>query len=73
LEEGYMNVKRIRIPLATAAAFTALLAVASLSGIARAQADEGDGEQSRIRIGFEVAPVPLNMAGKDPALVGATT
>jgi len=63
-----MNVKRLRIPRATAAAFTALLAVGSMSGIARAQAE--DGEQSRIRIGFEVAPVPLNMAGKDPALVG---
>jgi hypothetical protein len=68
LGEGYMNDKGLSIPLARAAAFTALLAVGSMSGIAWAQAD--DGEQSRIRIGFEVAPVPLNMAGKDPALVG---
>jgi hypothetical protein len=67
-----MNVKRTLIALATAAAFTALLAVGSLSGITRAQADDAEGgsEQAKIRIGFEVAPVPLNMAGKDPALVG---
>ena len=67
-----MNVKPILIGAATAALFTALLAVGTLSGIARAQAvlDDEDSEQSRIRIGFEVAPVPLNLAGKDPALVG---
>ena len=66
-----MNVKRMLIALAAAAAFAALLAAGSLSGTTPAYADDaGDGEQSRIRIGFEVAPVPLNMAGKDPALVG---
>jgi hypothetical protein len=33
----------------------------------------GDGDQdegSKIRIGFQIAPVHLNMAGKNPALVG---
>ena len=67
-----MNVKRILIAAATAAAFATLLAVGSLSGITRAHAadDERDTDDSRIRIGFEVAPVPLNMAGKNPALVG---
>ncbi|MBV8143602.1 MAG: hypothetical protein JO184_01255, partial [Gammaproteobacteria bacterium] len=67
-----MNVKRLIIAAATAAVLTALLAVGSLSGItpARADGNEEDSERSRIRIGFEVAPVPLNMAGKDPALVG---
>ena len=64
-----MNVKRMLIALAAAAAFAALLAAGSLSGTTPAYADD-EGEQSRIRIGFEVAPVPLNMAGKDPALVG---
>jgi len=27
-------------------------------------------EASRIKLGFEIAPVPLNLAGKDPNLVG---
>ena len=29
-----------------------------------------NGENSRIQIGYEIAPVPLNLAGLDPALVG---
>jgi hypothetical protein len=29
-----------------------------------------DGDHYRIRIGFEIAPVPLNLKGKDPAKVG---
>jgi hypothetical protein len=35
----------------------------------RAHADDDDTE-SRIKIGFEIAPVPLNLAEKDRALVG---
>lgn len=35
----------------------------------RAQ-DPPDETDSRIRIGFEIAPVPLNLEGKNPALVG---
>jgi hypothetical protein len=30
----------------------------------------GDDEAARIRIGFQVAPVPLSLANKDPNLVG---
>ena len=33
-------------------------------------ADDGDGEASRIQQGFAIAPVPLNLAGKNRALVG---
>jgi hypothetical protein len=29
-----------------------------------------NGEGSRIRLGYELAPVPLNIQGLDPALVG---
>src|SRR5215472_16055635 len=35
----------------------------------RAQAG-GDSDESRIRQGFAIAPVPLNLDGKNPALVG---
>jgi hypothetical protein len=41
--------------------------VSSPRGRAQDPADESD---SRIRIGFEIAPVPLNLEGKNPALVG---
>src|SRR5215472_9076776 len=36
---------------------------------ARAHADDNDTD-SRIQIGFKIAPVPLNLAGKNRALVG---
>jgi len=32
--------------------------------------DHDDGEGSKIRLGYELAPVPLDLAGLDPALVG---
>ena len=35
----------------------------------RVHADDND-QQAKIRIGFQIAPVKLNLAGKDPALVG---
>jgi hypothetical protein len=35
----------------------------------RAQASDDDTD-SRVRIGFQIAPVPLNLDGKDSALVG---
>jgi hypothetical protein len=37
---------------------------------AQAQDDPGSDEGSLIRIGFKIAPVPLNLEGKNPALVG---
>jgi hypothetical protein len=32
--------------------------------------DNNDGDQSKIQRGFQIAPVPLNLAGKNRALVG---
>jgi len=32
--------------------------------------DRGGDSDSRIEQGFEIAPVPLNLEGKNPALVG---
>jgi hypothetical protein len=37
---------------------------------ARVQADDEDSEESKIQQGFAIAPVTLNLAGKDRALVG---
>jgi hypothetical protein len=36
----------------------------------RVLANDHDNEESKIRIGFEIAPVPLHLAGKNLALVG---
>lgn len=64
-----MNLKRVLIALTTGAAFAAWVSIGSLGGISPALADDDD-EHALIRRGFEIAPVPLNLAGKDPALVG---
>src|SRR6266567_756236 len=44
--------------------------MASPHGQASGQTSDGNGDASRIKQGFAIAPVPLNMAGKNPALVG---
>ena len=44
-------------------------AVLSSTRVARAL-EEDDNDESKIRRGFEIAPVPLNLAGKNHALVG---
>ena len=62
-----MNVNKVLAALIAGATSAMMVAIGSLCGTSRALADD---EQSKIRIGFEIAPVPLNLAGKDPALVG---
>lgn len=61
-------------PTALGAAITltvVALAVALVhSPHVQAQNDQNSDEGSLIRIGFAIAPVPLNMTGKSPALVG---
>ncbi len=52
-----------------AAAFAIAVGVGALSGIAPAHADDDD-QEAQILIGFAIAPVPLNLAGKDRELVG---
>lgn len=53
------------------AAFAAIGLTGMFLSVAPGQAEEGrNDEQSMIRKGFEIAPVPLNMNGKNPALVG---
>ena len=51
----------------TGAVAAACLIPASLSNVSSVNAQSGD---SRVQIGFAAAPVPLNMKGKNPALVG---
>ncbi len=54
-----------RTLLGTAALFVCVLAANMFTATTSAQ-----GGDSRIQRGFEVAPVPLNMKGLNPALVG---
>jgi hypothetical protein len=38
---------------------------------AQGRGDGGDGdENSRVRLGFEISPLPINLTGQNPALVG---
>jgi hypothetical protein len=73
LEEIAMKLRqRIKVLAATMALAGAALAV-MLTRSPAAQAQdygENEGDAGRIRIGFEIAPVPLNLNGKDPNLVG---
>ena len=54
--------------------FSAALLLGALGGISHSYADENsrdwDGDTARIWRGFEIAPVPLNVRGKDWELVG---
>ena len=67
-----MNVKQVLIALTTGATFAVVVGIGSMSGISPAQAADEEAylEQSKIRRGFEIAPVPLNLRGKDRQLVG---
>ena len=65
-----INISRVR--RGTAFACIATLVAGISIGVSQADDEEGggDGEHSLVRIGFQVAPVPLNTRGKDKELVG---
>ncbi len=67
-----MNIRHVLIALTMGATFALVIGIETISGISRARAgdDEADSEQFKIRRGFEIAPVPLNLRGKDVRLVG---
>jgi hypothetical protein len=61
-----------RTVLASVAAAAIALFIVSVKAPrpATVQGSEQDQEESKVRIGFEIAPVHLNMHGKNPQLVG---
>src|SRR5215831_5672360 len=66
--------KKMKLPsYAKVGGVVALFVAIFISGMSvkppRAHADDNDTD-SRIQIGFKIAPVPLNLAGKNRALVG---
>src|SRR6516225_1376004 len=63
--------KRLQLVGTAATVFTLVTLTALM--LARSQkvhADEGNNDESRIQQGFAIAPVPLNLVGKNRALVG---
>ena len=58
--------------IGTAAAFTTFIATGLILivGSQHGRADSDDGEASKIQIGFAIAPVHLNLHGKNRSLVG---
>src|ERR1700674_4617635 len=67
-----MTLKLLAKPAVTVAAFAVFVLVAALlsSPHVRANDDERDADESKIRQGFEIAPVTLHLDGKDRDLVG---
>jgi hypothetical protein len=63
--------KRMQLVGAAAAIFTLVtLTAVMLLRSQKVLADEGNNDESKIQQGFAIAPVPLNLAGKNRALVG---
>jgi len=67
-----MTLNQIRKPAGAIAAFAAIVLAMTLSNsrIVRGDDDDNDRNESKVRKGFQIAPVPLNLKGKDHELVG---
>src|SRR6266852_1228385 len=67
-----MTLKQLAKPAGAIAVFTAIVLAATLSSSrpVRATDDDNNHRESEVRIGFEIAPVPLNLEGKNRELVG---
>jgi hypothetical protein len=66
-----MRVRSFRDSAAARVVLSALFLTGTLAGSAALRADDGrDVHDPQVRIGFEIAPVSLNLQGKDRDLVG---
>jgi hypothetical protein len=59
-----------RIPLGLSVLFVALSAISIAGRASEGEAGEDGVDATRVRIGLEIAPVTLNLRGKNRALVG---
>ena len=67
----HMTLKRTVNMIGAVAAFGAIVLAGMWINSPRVRADDdGNDEQSKIQQGFAISPVPLNLAGKNRALVG---
>jgi hypothetical protein len=64
-----MTQRQLRITVGLGAALAVVVLAGMLIRSPRVHADDDDNE-SKIQIGFKIAPVPLNLTGKDRELVG---
>lgn len=53
-----------------AIAFGAIVLAGMWSSAPRVRANNDGGEESLVQLGFQIAPVPLSLAGKNRELVG---
>lgn len=66
-----MTLNRSVKSVSVTAAIVAIALAGLLMSARRLQAHDGEErDEARIRRGFQIAPVPLNLEGKNPALVG---
>lgn len=65
-----MSTKSIGLKIAGAVAMTIVIGLGAATSRAQDEGDDGSKANARIKIGFAIAPVPLNLAGKNRALVG---
>jgi len=65
-----MKLTKIALPGATAMALAAIALLGVMIRTPRVQAFDADDEESKIQIGYQIAPVVLNLKGKNPRLVG---
>src|SRR5258708_9333927 len=68
-----MTPRKVFKSAAAVAGFAAIIVAGMLSNSPRVKAtedDDDDRNESKVRRGFEIAPVPLNLEGKNRALVG---
>src|SRR4029077_7025802 len=68
-----MMLKQWLKPTGVIVVFAALVLATMLSSSRSVRAgddDDNDRNESKVRKGFAIAPVPLNLAGKNPELVG---
>jgi hypothetical protein len=67
-----MNQKRFAKTIGAVAAFAAIVLAGMLGSSKRVHAidDDDERDESRIHVGFQIAPVPLNLDDKDRGLVG---
>jgi hypothetical protein len=71
--ENTMTLTQWIKPAGAIAIFAAIVLATTLSSSRPARAtddDDNDRNESKVRIGFAIAPVPLNVQGKDHELVG---
>jgi hypothetical protein len=65
-----MNTTALRRILSAASITTAIALLAGFGPTNQARAEDSDSDDARVKRGFQIAPVPLNLEGKKREWVG---